>query len=48
MYAADKDKAGYLLARAQVHATLATVDAAVWDAAKREPDAASVEAGESE
>jgi hypothetical protein len=48
MYAADKDRAGYLLARAQVHATLATVDAAVWDAAKREPDAASAEAGESE
>jgi hypothetical protein len=48
MYAADKDKAGYLLARAQVHAILATVDAAVWDAAKREADAASADDGSEE
>lgn len=46
--AAGRDRAGYLLARAQVHATLATVDAAVWDAAKREADAASADDGESE
>jgi hypothetical protein len=45
--ASDPDRAAYLLARAQIHATLATVDAAVWDAAKREADAASAEAGES-
>jgi hypothetical protein len=47
-YVAAVDRAGYFLAKAQVHATLATVDAAVWDAAKREADAASAEAGESE
>jgi hypothetical protein len=45
-FASPPGVSSYLLARAQVHATLATVDAAVWDAAKREADAAS--AGESE
>jgi hypothetical protein len=47
-YEVTADQADYFLVKAQVHATLATVDAAVWDAAKREADAASAEAGESE
>jgi hypothetical protein len=38
----------YYLALAQAHATLATVDAAVWDAAKREADAASADDGSEE